>query len=93
MLKNNDFIKRKVGDDVLLLPTGSTAQKFNGMITVSAVGESIWDQIEEVQSFEELVSRLEQEYDADRQTIAADCSAFLMQLLQSGLVRPSGEKW
>ena len=33
------------------------------------------------------------EYEVDRETAAADASGFIMQLLQHGMIQPSGLNW
>ncbi|MGP1477398.1 MAG: PqqD family protein [Phocaeicola sp.] len=93
MKRQGEFIKRKVADEVLLVPIGKTAQTFNGMITLSDVGEFIWDHIEETQSFQDFVDKILEVYDIDGVTAAKDASTFLMQLLRAGMLRQSSENW
>ena len=33
------------------------------------------------------------EYDVDKDTASQDASAFIMQLLQAGMIRPTGPSW
>jgi hypothetical protein len=40
-----------------------------------------------------LVELILEEYDIDKETAAQDASAFLMQLLQAGMIQPSGINW
>ena len=93
MKRQGEFIKRKVADEVLLVPIGNTAQTFNGMITLSDVGEFIWDHIEETLSFQEFIDKILEVYDIDGEIAAKDASTFLTQLLRAGMIRLSGENW
>lgn len=93
MKRHGEFIKRKVAGEVLLVPIGKAALTFDGMITLSDVGEFIWDHIEETQSFQEIVDKILGVYDIDGEIAAKDASNFLMQLLMDGMVKVSNENW
>lgn len=93
MKKIAEFEKRVVSDEIILIPTGKTAEGFSGVITLSEVGAFIWDRLEEVQSFEELLNQVLEHYDTDQQSAAKDISEFLNQLLRAGLIRPTDKNW
>ena len=88
-----EFIKREIAGEALLVPTGQTAQEFNGMISLSEVGSFIWDHLEESQSLDHLLDMITTEYDIDRTTAQTDAMAFIMQLLRNGMVRPESDSW
>ncbi len=93
MKKIAEFVKKEVADDIILVPTGKTAEGFKGIITLSEVGAFIWDRLEEVQSFEELLSQVLEHYETDQQTAVKDIVEFLNQLLHAGLIRPTDKNW
>lgn len=93
MKKIKSFISRTIAGETVLVPSEETAYDFNGMITLTDTAAFIWDHIEEAADFNQLVDMILCEYDIDRETAAADASCFLMQLLQNGMVRPSGVNW
>jgi hypothetical protein len=93
MRKTKEFIKRDIAGEILLVPTGQTAQEFNGMITLQGIGEFIWDHLEEAQNIDELLDMIQGEYDVDRATASGDALAFIMQLLRSGMIKPDGKDW
>ena len=93
MRKTKEFIKRDIAGEILLVPTGQTAQEFNGMITLQGIGEFIWDHLEEAQNIDELLDMIQGEYDVDRATASGDALAFIMQLLRSGMIKPHGKDW
>lgn len=93
MRKTKEFIKRNIAGEIVLVPAGETAQDFNGMITLSESGEFIWEHIEETESFEQLVALILEEYEIDKETASKDATAFVMQLLEAGMVRPTHTRW
>lgn len=88
-----DFIKRDIAGEVLLVPTGETAQEFNGMITLQGIGEFIWDHIEEASSLDHLLDMIQDEYEVDRKTASSDALAFIMQLLNAKMIKPDSKEW
>lgn len=93
MKKTKEYIKRRIVDEIVLVPSGSTAEEFNGMITISESGEFIWDHIEECNSFEELIELMLQEYDIDRETATNDTIAFVTELLRLRMIEPTNNNW
>lgn len=93
MKRIKEYIKRNIAEEIVLVPAGQTAEDFNGMITLTESGDFIWEHLEEAQDFNHLVELILEEYDIDKETAAQDASAFLMQLLQTGMIQPSGINW
>lgn len=50
-----EFILREIAGECVLVPTGATSQEFNGMITISDTAKFIWENIEKVDSLEEMI--------------------------------------
>lgn len=93
MKRIKEYIKRNIAGEIVLVPAGQTAEDFNGMITLTESGDFIWEHLEEARDFNHLVELILEEYDIDKETAAQDASAFLMQLLQTGMIQPSGINW
>lgn len=93
MKRIKEYIKRNIAGEIVLVPAGQTAEDFNGMITLTESGDFIWENLEEARNFNHLVELILEEYDIDKETAAQDASAFLMQLLQAGMIQPSGINW
>ena len=93
MKRIKEYIKRNIAGEIVLVPAGQTAEDFNGMITLTESGDFIWEHLEEARDFNHLVELILEEYDIDKKTAAQDASAFLMQLLQAGMIQPSGINW
>ena len=93
MKRIKEYIKRNIAGEIVLVPAGQTAEDFNGMITLTESGDFIWEHLEEARDFNHLVELILEEYDIDKETAAQDASAVLMQLLQAGMIQPSGINW
>ena len=75
-----DFILREIAGDILLVPAGKTALDLNGMLTLNEVGADIWKMLPEVETEEEIVARILQDYDAEPAQVRKDVSEFLERL-------------
>ena len=93
MKRIKEYIKRNIAGEIVLVPAGQTAEDFNGMITLTESGDFIWEHLEDARDFNHLIELILEEYDIDKETAAQDASAFLMQLLQAGMIQPSGINW
>ena len=86
MRVNKDFILREIAGEHLIIPTGKTVLDFNGLIVVNGSGQFIWDNIQEEISFDELIEKLLDEYEIDRETAEEDAKAFLDELVKAGII-------
>lgn len=75
-----DFVLREIAGDILLVPAGKTALDLNGMLTLNEVGADIWKMLPEVETEEEIVARILQDYDAEPAQVRKDVSEFLERL-------------
>ena len=91
MKKIKSFISRTIAGETVLVPAEETAHDFNGMISLTDT--AAWEHIEEAADFNQLVDMILDEYEVDRETAAVDASGFVMQLLQHGMIQPSGLNW
>lgn len=72
-----DFIKREIAGDYILVPIGSTALDFNGLITMNDVGAFIWENLESVENQDEMLKQILSEYEVDEKTAKEDMEEFL----------------
>ncbi|MBQ8586646.1 MAG: PqqD family protein [Oscillospiraceae bacterium] len=86
MKKKLDFVLREIAGDLLLVPTGKTALDLNGMLTLNEVGGEIWKMLDEVESEEEIVDRLLEDYDVQREELQRDVREFLDKLRELGIL-------
>ena len=86
-----EFILRDIAGECVLVPTGATVQEYNGLIMLSDVARFIWENLEKVNDFNELVEAILEEYDIDKETAAKDAVEFLNQLGMNGLLECTKE--
>lgn len=72
-----DFIKREIAGDYILVPIGSTAMDFNGLITMNDVGVFIWENLESVENQDEMLKKILSEYEVDEKTAKIGMEEFL----------------
>lgn len=84
MKVSKDFILREIAGEYILVPTGISTTKINGLITMNELGCFIFKTLQENHTMEELVSAIVSEYDVDRATAQADAQEFLAQLKEIG---------
>lgn len=83
---SDQFILRQIAGEYIIIPTGQTTLKFNGMITVNEQGAFLWEALKEEITEDALVDAVLAEYDTDRQTAQADVTEFLEVLRQKRIL-------
>ena len=86
MIRNNNFVKRKIGTQFVIVAVGEATRKFNGMISVNGTGSFIWDQLEKEITMDQLVAALTDAYEVDAATALEDASEFVETLKGVGAV-------
>lgn len=84
MKVSKDFILREIADEIMLVPIGAAAARFNGLITMNELGKFIFDTLSEDRTPREVAEKIISEYDVDLDTALADTEDFLQQLRQIG---------
>ena len=82
-----EFILREIAGECVLVPTGVTSQEFNGMITISDTAKFIWENIEKVDSLEEMIRMVL----IDEETARRDTIAFVGALVENGFIECTRE--
>lgn len=82
--KNPDLIMRNIAGECVLVPTGELAAKFNGMITLNASAQFIWEHMEAVSSIEEMTALLLDAFEVDEETAARDVRGFIATAIHVG---------
>lgn len=80
------FTLRSIVNENVLIPIGETAKEFNGMITLTDTAVTLWENLEKVDSAEELVDIMLDEYEVDRETATRDVYGFLEMLRVKGIM-------
>lgn len=84
MKRNPQFIMSKISDLNVLVPIGTAAADFNGVISLNGMGSDIWSMLEEDISRDELLAKILSEYDVSEEKASADIDSFLNTLREAG---------
>ena len=84
MKVSSDFILREIAGEFILVPVGSAAAQFNGLITLNETARTIFLALAQQRTVEELTDAVTAEYEVDRETARADVEEFLRQLREVG---------
>lgn len=80
------FMLREIVDTWVVVPLGERVVEFNGIMTLSETGASIWRGIEKGDDIESLVDSITAEYDIDKTTAISDTLEFIASIKQRGLL-------
>lgn len=87
MRTNKEYILREIAGESVLVPTGSASQKLNGMIRLTESAAFIWKQVDTAADLEEIIARVQDEYEVDEETARRDIYGFLRELYIRGIVQ------
>lgn len=80
------FSMRNIAGSNIVVPVGNAGDIFNGMITLNDSGAFFWECLKEETTFDEIVSRVLEEYEIDEQTVKKDVEKFLDMLRENNLL-------
>ena len=70
----------------MLIPTGETAAHFNGLISVNELGRFIWDNYENAKDEDDLLQKILDEYEVEKEVAKADLDEFLQTLKDAEII-------
>ncbi len=86
MRLNDNFIMREIGGEYIVVPTGETARKYNGLISVNETGAFLWEELQEEVTIEQLVHKVVQKYEVDEETARKDIEVYIEKFQSRGLL-------
>ena len=73
-----DYVLKKIGYELIIVPINNEAIRFNGIITVNKTGAFLFNILQESDiSFEELIEKVMDHYDVDEGRARNDALAFI----------------
>lgn len=82
---------QEVAGKYVVVPVGTAAADFPGMITLNETGRLLWEQLETEQTVESLMGTILGQYDVTPELARADILAFIDRLVQTGAVEMGGQ--
>lgn len=86
MKATKEVILRQVAGEYVLVPTGKTASKIYGLMTLNESGVFLWQKLQNEMTEDDLVDALSGEYEIDSETARLDVRRFLAKLSEVGII-------
>mgnify|MGYP001623437899 FL=1 len=84
---SENYILREIAGEYIVVPTGSAAMDFKGLITLNDTGVFLWKLLQEDDQTEEgLLDALCEEYEAVREEGKKDIIEFLQKIRHEGML-------
>ncbi len=83
---NKSMTLRTIAGDNILVPNADTTLDLNGLFVVTETGAFIWENLESAEDDAEVVDKLLEKYEIDRETAETDVADFLSKLRQYGII-------
>ncbi len=83
---NPNYVQKKLLDEVIVVPTGNVVDEFNGIISTNEVAGFIWENLESSETPEDLIEKILENFDVDRETATKDTMEFLKTLQDVGMI-------
>lgn len=80
------FITKKVAGDIIVIPAEQALVDFKAIITLNETGAYLWELMQEDVSKEQIVEKMLEEFDAEREIISSDVEDFISVLEEKGLL-------
>ena len=80
------LIKRDIAGDTILVPVGKTVYDSNGLFVLNEVATFIWDNLPELDTQEEIVAKILEEYEVSQKEAAKDTAEFLGKLREMQII-------
>ena len=78
------FIKRQVGERVVVVPIGEAAKNFHGMINLNETGGELWDLLKENTDEDKLLESMLEIYEIEPEQAQKSMKTFLRKLRGGG---------
>jgi hypothetical protein len=83
---NPQVVARKIGEDMILVPTGRGIVDLQCLFTLNDTGCFIWEQLVDPRNAVELSTALVEQFEVPREQAEEDLSRFLTELAQEGCI-------
>lgn len=88
---SENFVKREIMGDHIIIPTGTEAIRFQGLISVNETGAFLWELLQKEElTKEELLCAVCKRYEVDREEARRDIEEFLEAMRERGILEGAG---
>lgn len=86
MKLKREFILRDIIGETILVPINESTTEFNGLITMNEMGKFIWENYESSKDEEDLLSKILDEYEVEKEVAKSDLDEFLGKLRETDII-------
>ena len=86
MIIKKELIKREIAGDTILVPLGKSVYESNGLFVLNELGAFIWNLMPAVDTEEEIVDKILEEYEVSREEAEADTAKFMAKLREMNII-------
>ncbi len=84
--RNQDFVAREIGDDMILVPIRAAVVDLQCLFTLNETGQFIWKQLAEPSSLEQISKQLHVEFEVSKAQAITDTEEFILEMVKEGCV-------
>ena len=85
--QSTSIVTRKTGNEYVLVPITNNIADMNSVYTLNETGAFIWELIDGKRSVEEIIIKLTNEYDIDKQNAESDVFTFIENMSKYLIIR------
>jgi len=89
-VRSESVVSRVIAGETLIVPIRKGVGDLASIYSLNAVGTTVWDAVASPCTKEEIMDRVQQQFDGDRQEIQRDVESFLAEMQTAGLIAPAG---
>ena len=86
MKLNPNYTIREIAGEKVIIPLGKETKKFNGLITANSVAITILENINKLETEDEIVRYIIDLYDVSEEEAIIDVKGFIKELINFGII-------
>ena len=89
-VRSDSVVSRVIAGETLIVPISKGVGDLASIFSLNPVASTIWAAVSKPVTHEEIVDRILEEFDCDRQLVRSDVQSFLAEMESAGLVKLAG---
>lgn len=85
-VRSDSVVSRVIAEETLIVPIRRGVGDLGSIYSLNPVASSIWSALSEPLTKDEIILRVQEEFDAQPETVSPDVDAFLAEMTTAGLV-------
>lgn len=85
--RSSSLVTRELGGEKIIVPVRGRVGDLNSIYTLNGMANEIWEMLDGKRSVEDIIRKISEEFEVDRETLTADVMRIVDELQQEGLVR------